>query len=82
MFENLLEYNWYPNLHLNRNINSPPIAHFRFSNAVFRKEKSKKEKWQGSQNSDLKPTYGSVVVTGNVYINSKARLRSLQIKLL
>ena len=44
------------NLHLKRNTNSPPIVHFRFVNVVFGNEKSKKEKWQSSQNLDLNPT--------------------------
>ena len=38
----LIEYNWYLNLQLDRNINSPPSAHFRFPNIVLRKDKSKK----------------------------------------
>ena len=57
MFEILLEYNWYLNLHLDRNTNFPPSAHFRFPNVVLRKEKLKKEKWQCSQNLKLNPTY-------------------------
>ena len=44
------------NLQLDRKVNSPPTAYFRFSNVVLRKEKSKKETWQGSQNLDLNPT--------------------------
>ena len=36
-------------------MNSPPIAHFRFPNVVLRKEKSKKEKWQCSQNLEFRP---------------------------
>ena len=42
-----------------RNMNSPLIAHFRFSNVVLRKEKSKKEKWQCSQNLDLNPIFAN-----------------------
>ena len=37
-------------------MNSSLISLFRFSNVVPRKEKSKKEKWQCSQNLDLNPT--------------------------
>ena len=48
-------YNPNLNLQLDRNLNSPPIAHFRFPNCVLRKEKSKKEKWQCSQNLKLNP---------------------------
>ena len=44
------------NLQLDTNMNSPPIAHFRYSNVVLRKEKSKKEEWQCNQNLDLNPT--------------------------
>ena len=55
----LLHLLYYPNLNLqlDRNMNSPPIVHFRFPNFVLRKEKSKKEKWQCSQNLGLNPTY-------------------------
>ena len=42
------------NLQLDRNISSPPIAPFRFSNIVLRNQKSKK--WQCSQNLQLNPT--------------------------
>ena len=35
IFEILLVHNWYLNLQLDRNINSPPIAHFIFSNVVL-----------------------------------------------
>ena len=49
-------YNRILNLQLDRNTNSPPIAHCRFSNVVLGKGKSKKEKWQCSQNLDLNPT--------------------------
>ena len=44
MFMIVLEHNWYLNLQMDRNMNSPPIAHFRFPNCVLRKEKSKKER--------------------------------------
>ena len=59
LFEILLEFNRYLNLQMNRNINSLPIAHFRFVNVVLRKEKSKKERnvVRCSQNLDLNPTY-------------------------
>ena len=53
----LLEHNWYLNLQLDRNMNSPLIAHFRFPNIVMRKKKSKKEKMQCSQNIELNPTH-------------------------
>ena len=43
---------------LDRNINSPPIAHFSLINVVFRNQKFKKEKWPCSQNLDLNLTCG------------------------
>ena len=60
MVEILLEYDWYLNLQLDRNMNSPPIAHFRFPNIVLRTEKSQKEKWKCSQNLELNPTWLSI----------------------
>ena len=58
IFEILLKFNWYLNLQLDKNMNSPPIAHCRFPNVLLRKEKSKKERWQCSQNLELNLTYG------------------------
>ena len=69
MFGTLLDYNWYLNLQLDRNSNSPTIAHFRFPKVVLRKEESKKENWQCSQNLELNPTYGKKASTKyNVYL--------------
>ena len=53
-----IKYNWYPSLKLNRNINSPSIAHFRFSNAFSKKPEIQEIKWQCSQNLDLNLTSG------------------------
>ena len=41
------------NVQLDRNVISPLIAHFEFSNVVLRNQESKKEKWQSSQNLHL-----------------------------
>ena len=57
MFEIPFEHNWYLNIHSDRKINSPPIAHFIFSKVVKGKSKYKKGKLQCSQNVDLNPTY-------------------------
>ena len=56
-------HNWCLHIHSDRKNNSPPIAHFRFSNDVKGKQKYKKERWQCSQNFILNPT--RVEVTGD-----------------
>ena len=52
---------------MDRNGNSPPIAHLRFVNAVFGNQKCKKEKWQCSQNLDLNLTNESQFIPQNVW---------------
>ena len=49
----LVFYDLNINLQLDRKVNSPPTAHFRFSNVVLRNQKWKKENWQCSQNLEL-----------------------------
>ena len=49
-------HNWCLHIHSDRKNNSPPIAHFRFSNDVKGEQKYKKERWQCSQNFILNPT--------------------------